>query len=320
MEYVVPNTSAMIEEDEIDLRELARTIAKNKKFIITFSTIVTVVTLLWTFSLPNQYSSSSVMIPQDGSSSGGGGLSTLAGLAGVNIGGGSMGPDEGYKILLDNHPFMTSLIVQYGFDKRLTADDFDKNYVFAFNSRGLYGAKRSFREFFFPRKPLADDVSVEIRNKVRFLLEQRLSAELSINTDKQTGTITIACNDSDPVLAKDLVNAFIKEASNALKDTDMADLQNKLNHYQEEMDKLNDITIKTQVSQLMSALIQTKVQANASEFYNVKMITRPSVAYVRDKEGPNRGLIVVVSLVTSLILGIFWVFFREFLRKDKEEV
>jgi uncharacterized protein involved in exopolysaccharide biosynthesis len=69
----------------------------------------------------------------------------------------------------------------------------------------------------------------------------------------------------------------------------------------------------------MSALIQKRVLAQASELYNVKLINKPSVAYVGDKEGPKRGLIVSVSFVTSLILGIFGIFFWEFIRTEKED-
>ncbi|MDD5053085.1 MAG: Wzz/FepE/Etk N-terminal domain-containing protein [Sulfuricurvum sp.] len=308
----------IIAEDEIDLRELAATIKKNKKFILSIAGTVTILTLLWTLTQPNQYNSSSVIIPQDQPSAASGGLSALAGLAGIDVGGGSMGPDEGYQILLNNYPFMKSLILKHGFDKRLTESDFDKNYVFALNIRALYNARRSVKELFFPRKPI-DSLSPEMREKILFLLNERISNELSVSTDKKTGTITISCTDSDPLFAKDLVEAFLQESSAALKKADMTDLQNKLDHYQQEMALLNDITVKTQVSQLMSALIQTKVQADACKYYNVKMITEPSVAYVRDKAGPKRGLIIVVSFITSMIMAIFWVFFREFIRKNESE-
>jgi LPS O-antigen subunit length determinant protein (WzzB/FepE family) len=51
----------------------------------------------------------------------------------------------------------------------------------------------------------------------------------------------------------------------------------------------------------------------------VKQLTKPEVPYVKDKAEPKRALIVIVAFITSIILGIFLVFFREFLKSNKEE-
>ena len=94
-------------------------------------------------------------------------------------------------------------------------------------------------------------------------------------------------------------------------------MEKKIAYYDQELQKTNDLALKTQLSQMMSALIQKKVLAQSSEYYNVKIITAPSVAYVQDKVGPKRGLIVVVSFVTSIIMGIFGIFLLEFLREKE---
>jgi uncharacterized protein involved in exopolysaccharide biosynthesis len=45
----------------------------------------------------------------------------------------------------------------------------------------------------------------------------------------------------------------------------------------------------------------------------------PEVPYIKDKTGPKRGLVVVVAFITSIILGIFAIFFIEFLRGNNDE-
>jgi uncharacterized protein involved in exopolysaccharide biosynthesis len=96
-------------------------------------------------------------------------------------------------------------------------------------------------------------------------------------------------------------------------------MNKKIDYYANELRLSEDLALKTQLSQLMSALIQKRVLAQSSDLYNVKVMVAPSVAYERDKEGPKRGLIVAVSMITSLILGIFGIFALEFIRKPKED-
>ncbi len=50
----------------------------------------------------------------------------------------------------------------------------------------------------------------------------------------------------------------------------------------------------------------------------VKQLTKPQVAYIKDKAGPKRALIIIVAFITSIILGIFFIFFREFIKGTEE--
>ena len=99
----------------------------------------------------------------------------------------------------------------------------------------------------------------------------------------------------------------------------MLEINKKLKYYKNELANISDIELKTQISQLMSALVQKRVLSSASEFYIVKEMTKPGVAYIKDKAKPKRALIVIVAFITSIILAIFGVFFIEFLKNSKED-
>ena len=99
----------------------------------------------------------------------------------------------------------------------------------------------------------------------------------------------------------------------------MLEINKKLHYYKNELANISDIELKTQISQLMSALVQKRVLSSASEFYIVKEITKPEVPYIKDKTKPKRALIVIVAFITSIILAIFGVFFIEFLKNSKED-
>jgi uncharacterized protein involved in exopolysaccharide biosynthesis len=308
------NEITRIEEDEIDLRELARTIGRHKKKLIAFTVAVTLVSVLWSLSKPNIYASSAILVPQEQSKSSSlGGLGALAGIAGVDLGGGEMSADQGYQLFLNDYVWVRKFLIETKLIETMNAPKRDENYRFARDIRAIYELGRNDEH-----TPI-ETMDEAQREKLLFDTYQRLKSGLVISKDKQTSTITLSYSDPDAVLAKEIVEKFLVYASASLRQSDLADMEKKIAYYNQELSKTNDLSLKTQLSQLMSALIQKKVLAQSSEYYNVKLITSPSVAYAEDKVGPKRGLIVMVSFVTSLIVGIFGIFFLEFLRNKPEE-
>ena len=83
--YVEPQ---QIEEeyDEIDIMELLRKLFKEWKLILKWCGIAAVVGLVIAFSIPREYTVNSKLTPESVSKSGGGSLSSLASLAGINLG------------------------------------------------------------------------------------------------------------------------------------------------------------------------------------------------------------------------------------------
>ncbi|MBD3799589.1 Wzz/FepE/Etk N-terminal domain-containing protein [Sulfuricurvum sp.] len=305
----------IINDDEIDLRELAQTILRHKGKLTLFVIIITLLSVVWSLSKPNIYHSQVVLVPQEKSKSLGalGGLGALAGVAGVDIGDGEMQPDQAFTLYADDYSWMRKFLVETKLFEKLNSATADQNYRFAAGYDGFY------RMFSFSSDARLDNATPIEREKILFETYQRLRANLVIESDKKTSVITIGYSDPDPVLAKEVVEQFLTYASRSLREYELRDMDKKIAYYSDELHKSDDLSLKTQLSQLMSAVIQKKVLAQSSDLYNVKIVVQPSVAYERDKEGPKRGLIVVVSMVTSLIVGIFAIFMIEFIRTPNRE-
>ena len=298
-----------IEEDEIDLRELFHTIWIHKYKIMIFTFVVTSLTIIYTLSVPNSYKSSVILAPQvQSSKSSLGGLSALAGMAGVSLDGGSMDAYNSLKTVIDDDGFEKMLVEKYNLSEKLTPKAMDKHLVFALGVRTFYD--------FFHATNKKDDRS---KDEIEYDTIKKLKKIVSISSDKKSGAITLSVVLPDRFLAKKLLEIYLHESTNYLRKIDMLEINKKLHYYKNELANTNDIELKTQISQLMSALIQKKVLSSASEFYIVKEITKPEVAFIKDKTKPKRALIVIVAFITSIILGIFGVFFIEFLKNSKEE-
>ena len=299
-----------IEEDEIDLRELFNTIWMHKYKIMMFTFILTSLTIIYTLSVPNSYKSSVVLAPQDQSSTSSslGGLSALAGMAGVSLGGGNMDAYNSLNTVINDYGFQKMLVEKYNLSEKLSPKAMDKNLVFALGVRTFYD--------FFHSNNKKDDRS---KDEIEYDTIKKLKKIVSISSDKKSGAITLSVVLPDRFLAKKLLEIYLSESTNYLRKIDMLEINKKLHYYKNELANISDIELKTQISQLMSALVQKRVLSSASEFYIVKEITKPEVPYIKDKTKPKRALIVIVAFITSIILAIFGVFFIEFLKNSKED-
>jgi uncharacterized protein involved in exopolysaccharide biosynthesis len=85
------------------------------------------------------------------------------------------------------------------------------------------------------------------------------------------------------------------------------------------MAKVEAFELRQNLSQMISQILQEKVMMKSKKYYQCDLLTEPKPAYIKDKTKPKRGLILVVAFITSVILGIFIVFFRNFLKNEQEE-
>ncbi|MCK5294819.1 MAG: hypothetical protein KAJ49_09215 [Arcobacteraceae bacterium] len=301
------NTQNYIEEDEIDLKELFNTIWNNKFQIAIFTFVVTSLTIVYTLSIPNSYKSTTSLVPHAQAKSSLGGLGALAGMAGIDIGGGG-GVDAvtSFTTILNDFSFQNRVIQKYDLSQKLIPNE--KNLVFALGYDGIYN-------IFHSKSTEKDERSKE---EITYDTYKVLIKIITISSDKKSGVITLSVESIDRFLAKELVDIYLVELTTHLRTIEMQDVDKQIKYYNAELENTDELSMKDQLGKLATGLVQKKVLSMANEFYNVKQMTKSQVAYIKEKSKPKRGLIVVVSFVTSIILAIFLTFFMEFIRKDED--
>ncbi len=309
MENRVESTyqTQMIEEDEIDLRELFATIMRGKKIIIIFTLAVIAITFIYVLKLPNIYKSEAILIPTENKSGGLGSLGGLAAMAGVSVGGGSMTPDVAFNSLLNNYAFMRTFVIRNKMVEYYSQYNVDENYVFALGYRGVY-------EFF-----KAENNEDEIKNKddTIYSIIKKIRSGITISSDKKTALITVSYSDADRAYTPKVVEAFLKDASSYLVTNNLKNIDAKLKYFQTELTTADSIELRQNISTMISNIVQEKVMMKSKKYYQCDVLTQASPSYIKDKTKPKRGLILVVSAVTALILSIFLVFFLAFLKNDE---
>jgi len=303
------NTPEYLQEDEIDLRELWATLMKYKREIVKLSAIVTLLALIYAMSIPNSYKSYALLIPQEQSKpSLSGGLSALAGMAGVSLNGGSADAFSSLEAILKDYSFNKTVINKYDLSKRISSSEQEKNMVFAFGFEGFYWLLNG-----------GEDYEGDSQKENVFSAHQALQGMLSLSSDKKTGLITLSAVTKDRFLAKELVEIYLKELTEHLKQMEIKEVLKKIKFYKQELATANDIQLKTQISGLLSSLVQKRVLSSSNEFYVVSQMIAPRVAQIQEKTKPKRSLILVLAVILSLIIGVLGVFFKEFLNKNRQD-
>lgn len=110
---VPANSTEENSEQEIDLIALAKRLWEKRKFIIKVTACFMVLGLLVALFSPKVFTSSCLIVPQSGSKTSGGGLSSLAAMAGISLGdmgGGETISPKLYDKVLNNINFQKDLI------------------------------------------------------------------------------------------------------------------------------------------------------------------------------------------------------------------
>ncbi len=303
-----------IEEDEIDLRELFSTIWGNKWKIIFLSILITSLAVVYALTKPNTYASNTILILKEQSKpSLGGAAAGLASLAGISLGGGGSGIDVAslFKNLVNDYAFNRTVIARYNLVQKLSDEALEEKRVYVLNGREM---RKDISSFFASKEK-------EEKNQEELIFEtfKKLKTIISTSTDKESGAITLTASLEDRFLAKELVTIYLKEMSNYIKKLDLKETDRQMQYYENELENTSSLELKKNLVDLISKLVQKKVLSQAGEFYMVKQLTKPEVAYIKDKTKPKRALIIIVAFITSLILGIFMVFFGEFLKNSRDD-
>ncbi len=306
-----------IEEDEIDLRELFHTIKKNRWKLFFTSLLFTSLALMYAIITPNSYSSKTIlMMKEQDKPAIGGSAAALAAMAGINIGGGGGGLDISsmFKNLMEDFSFNKNIIKRYNLIYRLSPEGMSENLVYVLNGKDMARDIKEKLTFSTKEEPKSED-------ELAFEAFKKLKDMLSVSTDKESGAITLSATSKDRFLAKDLVEIYLKEMSEYIRVLDMKEVAEQEDYYKRELESASGIELKKSLADLLSALTKKKVLSQAGDYYMVKQLTKPEVAFIKDKTKPKRALIIIVAFITSIILAIFMIFFGEFLKnRDDEKV
>lgn len=213
-----------VEEQEIDLLELAGKVWAARRLVLKACGVAVVVALVVAFSIPKEYTATVMLAPEVASGSRSlGGLSALAGMAGINVGdregGDALSPDL-YPDIVSSVDFATGLfpLPVEDTEGELKTDLY--TYLKEEQRAPWWSAILS-----FPFKCLSwvislfkdEEVAVSSDAVDPFRLTQEemdvvkaLNSRISVSVDKKTSVITLSVTMQDPLIAATMTDSVMQ--------------------------------------------------------------------------------------------------------------
>ncbi len=355
-----------VEEDEIDLIQLTKTLWDKRKTIIKITLLFIVIGFLVAFLTPAQYSVTSIMVPQtSGGQSKLGGLSSLAAMAGVNLNlnsGSEISPLV-YPEIVKSVPFKLALM-----NTPLTFKGIDHpvTYYEYFTKHTKPGTLDKIKKYTIGlpgtvKKAISSPKEISATNtkntslihltKKQEELAKHLEKTVYVNVDQKTGNISLTAimpqalaaaqlgQRAQELLQQFIIDFKIKKTKAQLKFIQSRyDVQKK--KFEEAQDRLarfldqnkNVSTAMARIkeqrlqneyqlaygvySELAKQLEQAKIQVKQDTpvFSIIEPITVPTLRFK-----PKRGQIIIIWTFIGIVIGIGWVFGKEYFEKVKKE-
>lgn len=216
-------------EEEIDLMELARKVWDERMLVLKVCGIAAVIGLIVGFSIPKEYTSTVLIAPESTSNKSGGGLSSLASLAGINMNMNTVDaiyPDL-YPQIVGSLPFLTDLfeipVQESGADEEeMAEEDYPypmplKEYMLDHQRSPWWGAIISapFKLLSWCMSLFREEVEVPADHQLNTFqltkdesdIAKALNNRISISVDKKTAVTTLTVMMQDPLIAATLADS-----------------------------------------------------------------------------------------------------------------
>lgn len=203
-------------EKEIDLLELGRKLWDNKKFIIKVTLVGAIVGLIIAFSIPKEYTTTVVLMPEAQSGSGGT-MGSLAALAGINIGVSTdanvLASPDLYPNIFESTPFLTGLYNIGVKDAQQSIDTTLYRYLSENQRRAwwmyLVRVPLQLKRLFSSEEGMVtQDSNDRIITEEELLVLEELKDRITVSSQRKTGITTIEITMQSPVISAFLADSL----------------------------------------------------------------------------------------------------------------
>ena len=286
----------MREDDEgLDLGALSSKIWQGKWLIICVTAVFALLSGVIVLTLASWYRADVLLAPvrttsADDWASQLGGLSGLASLAGIGVGGSTSEPLG----VLESRDLAREFIEQQNLLPVLFARKWD-----AKSARW---------------KPTDPKDWPDVRDGVKYLVEKIRT----VKDDKKSGLVTLTIEWKDPKTAAAWANLFVDRANERIRARALLEAQADVSFLQRELAKTSVVTLQQSIGRLLDTELQKVMLARENKEFAFRVIDRAEVPKWR--VWPKRLQTVVLATLSGGALSIYLVFLRDGIRRRRGAV
>lgn len=252
MDQIQNNMPMLQEEQEIDLVALVKKMWLNKGLIIKLTAVFMVLGLLVALFSSKVYTTSCDVVPQTSKGAKGGGMSSLAALAGINLNDGQSGAELSplvYQNIMNSTSFRKELMQTeidfeeagrpVSFYEYYTSEEFNKPTVLSYIMKYTIGLPGVIMGAIRGEQPEPDYSSlggasaIETISKDDFKAMSILESCISMTLDNKNGYLTITANMPEALAAAQLAQASVELLQKYITKFKIEKVQSNLDFVQE---------------------------------------------------------------------------------------
>ena len=287
-------------ESTINLSEIISVLWKDKILITLITVLVSIASVFYSLSIPNNYQSSAILQITGGNESNSlSGLSdqysSLASLAGISL----------PSATNDKSDYVINTLKSREFLRHILSFPKIRENLMAIESYNRETEALSYNNVVFNNGKwvIKTPSYLEIHKKV-------YSKNFKVVKVIDSGFVKISFMHQSPYFAKDFLDLLINEINNITKKKDLKESEIALNYLENQINVNSQKEIRSSINQLITSQLNSKMLANVKDDYIIRSIDPPFVPEY--KHSPDRQLICIFGFLLGFFIATMLSLFRNY--------
>ena len=278
--------------DEINVKEVFFALWSSKILIILMVTIFAIGSVIYSLSIPNKFTSSSLLKMSDNNSqpSSNSSMDMIGSIAGLNLAAAGSSKSSLVIATIESRDFLKHLLT---FDKVLPSivaiQSYDKETGKLIFNDSVYDQKNNILTSNPEKRPTFHKTFSTYNNMI----------EVSTTN---TGYMYLSVTHLSPKFAYELLNLIISEVNSLSRARDLQESKDSLNFLYNQLTETNQTEIKDSINQIIGSELRRQMLAEVKKNYLINPLDKPFIPEM--KSSPNRARICILGTILGFFLSI----------------
>jgi len=148
---------------------------------------------------------------------------------------------------------------------------------------------------------------------------KEMQDRLTVRMDIKKNTIKVGIDHEDPKTARKVVNYYLTELSEILREEVLKDAAENMRFFRKQLEKTVDSLLEEKIYSMLAKEIEKETFARAQKYYSFLVLDPPIVPDPDKQIRPKRALICILSIIVAFFLAVFLAFIKEYAHHLKTE-
>tara|TARA_B100002019_G_C21196499_1_gene561698 strand:+ start:73 stop:978 length:906 start_codon:yes stop_codon:yes gene_type:complete len=291
-------------EKDLSLKDFMALLWNKKLFIFVFSLFFAIFSIIYALSIPNKYTSSALLIPNQSEASNAGMLSQLSGMASL----------AGISLPAESNDRSTEAI-----EKIRSFEFFNKHFIPNIQLENLMAVKKwepDTGNIIYDESIFNSDKGVWIR-EVSYPKKTIPSSQesyktyrtiLNVSQDTKTSFVYLTVKHHSPFIAQRWAEIIISEINNSMRINDKDKAIKSIDFLNNQLPKVNYEEIRVSIAKLQEEQMKSLMLIESNNDYIFRTLDSPIVPEI--KSSPNRALICFLITLFGFILSLLFILIK----------